>query len=142
MTRQNGFTLIEIMIVVVIIGILAAIAYPNYTDSLMKGRRNQAKACLQEMSQFMERFYTTNLRYDVDTAGNDVALPAGGCRVDGDLDDFYDISFDGAVTARAYTLQAVPQGVQANRDTACGTLTINEVGVRTRSGTADVSACW
>lgn len=142
MSRQKGFTLIEIMIVVVIIGILASIAYPSYIDHLVRSRRNQAKACLQEMSQFMERFYTTNLRYDVDRDGNAVDLPAGGCRIDGDLDSFYEISFSGAVTARAYTLQAVPRGVQASRDVGCGTLTINQVGLRTRSGSADITACW
>ncbi|OYY73391.1 MAG: hypothetical protein B7Y40_09205 [Gammaproteobacteria bacterium 28-57-27] len=141
---SKGFTLIEVMIVVAIIGILAAIAYPSYQEHVINSKRGAAVSCLMEQVQFMERFYTTNLRYDQTTAGVAVALPAGGCRASLETAPAtsYLFSFVAAPTARAYTIQAVPQGRQAARDTSCGTLTINQVGVKTESGTQDVRYCW
>ena len=76
----QGFTLIEVMIVVAVIGILAAIAYPSYQESVTKTRRSAAQGCLVEMAQFMERFYTTNMRYDQTAAGVAVALANPTCR--------------------------------------------------------------
>ena len=76
-TRHTGFTLIEVMIVVAVIGILAAIAYPSYQESVTKTRRSAAQGCLVEMAQFMERFYTTNMRYDQTAAGVAVGEQAG-----------------------------------------------------------------
>jgi type IV pilus assembly protein PilE len=130
--HMAGFTLVELMVVVAIIGILAAIAYPSYTAYLVKARRTAATTCLQQNAQFMERYYTTNLSY--------AGAPAPQI-CDPDLNGFYTISFSGAPTARTYTIQAVPTGRQ--NDGACGTLTLNERGVRTKSGSAASAAdCW
>ncbi|MEW6445753.1 MAG: type IV pilin protein [Pseudomonadota bacterium] len=136
MNRSKGFTLIELMIAVAIVGILAAIAYPSYQDSVRKSRRATAEGCLLELAQWMERYYTTNLRYDQSAAGVAVALPATACR--NDLAEYYAFSLN-AVTATTYSLQAAPQGPQsADR---CGTLGVNQTGVRSSSGD-NVDVCW
>ena len=61
--RNKGFTLIELMIVVVIVGIIVAFAYPNYKDFVDRAKRNEAKAILLEIAQNQERFYLQNNRY-------------------------------------------------------------------------------
>lgn len=138
-SRQGGFTLIELMIVVAVIAILAAIAYPSYQNHMVNTRRAAAAGCMMEAAQFMERFYTTNLRYDQTRTGAAVALPTTQCRTD--LQAFY--TFQVAAAANTYTMQAVPQGQQATRDTKCGTLSVNQAGVKAETGSAaSASECW
>lgn len=66
---QHGFTLVELMITVAIMGILAAVAYPSYREFVAKSRRAQAKTVLLSAQQWMERFYTENFRYDKNSLG-------------------------------------------------------------------------
>ncbi|MFD0727314.1 type IV pilin protein [Lysobacter brunescens] len=138
--RVQGFTLVEMIIVVLIISVLAAIAYPAYQNHVVKTRREAAKGCLLEMQQFMERFYTTNLRYDQTMAGVAVALPQ--CQAGQDVTRHYQVAFDGAATRTAYRLRAVPQGRQATVDTYCGTMSINNQGVKEKTGSETVDYCW
>ena len=144
--RGEGFTLIEVMIVVAVIGILAAIAYPSFIDSVTKSNRAAAKSCLLEHANAMERFYTTNMSYYRDTAGTVLAAPAPlACDTANNMATKYVFSYSVAPTAAApnrYTLQAVPQGVQAVRDTKCGTLTVDQAGTRTNSGSGSLTDCW
>lgn len=135
--RAAGFTLIELMITVAIVAVLMAIAVESYDFAMVKTRRGAAKGCLLQDAQYMERFYTTNFAYDKDTGGNDVELP--GCS--SDVDDYYEVSLQSTAT-KTYKLQAIPQGHQATADAKCGTLTVNQAGQKTVSGTAAVSDCW
>lgn len=146
MRWQKGFTLIELMVVVLIVGILAGIAYPSYRDSVTRTNRNAAQACLASHATHMERFYTTNLRYDQDTAGtamNTAALQALNldCASQQNTGDHYTYSFN-AIARATYTLNATPTGTQATQDAKCGTLRLDQAGTRSVTGTAGVSKCW
>ena len=111
--HQKGFSLIELMIVVVIIAILSTIAYPSYQDNLTRARRADAQAVLMEAAQFMERFYTENNRYDQDTGGTAVAIPAQLAESPRDSGTkFYDIVVQ-AADQSTYTLRATPKNGQA-----------------------------
>ncbi len=146
--EQAGFTLIELMIVVAIIGILSAIAYPSYVESVRKSKRADARAQLLEVAQYMQKFYSQNDRYD--KANNDaataVAIPAALTTVPraGAGNTYYTISFvDGTLSARGYTLQAVPSATMLNDK--CGTFRVNQVGQRTVYNAAagmNAASCW
>ena len=93
-----------------------------------------------EMAQFMERVYASNLRYDQNN-GAATALPAVPCR--SDLAASYLLRFAaGQPTLRTFTVEAVPQGNQAGRDTGCATLTIDQASGKGRTGSAAISDCW
>ncbi len=144
MNRQKAFTLIELMIAVAIVGVLAAVAYPSYQNSVQKSRRADAQAALVELAGFMEQKFTEYNTYNVDldgdstTIGNDEAdeFPFTTSPRSGGA--FYNLSLS-AVGSTTFTLQAVPVsgGPQANDD--CGTMTLNQAGTKTTTGTA---GCW
>jgi type IV pilus assembly protein PilE len=137
LTRQGaeaGFTLIELMITIAIVAILATIAISTYQDQIVKSRRAAAASCLQQSAQFLERFYTTQLSY--------AQAPRPDC--DAEVRAHYaQPSFSTGPAAKTYTLQIVPTGAQLDRDTLCGTLSINQQGVRGEGGTASsADQCW
>ncbi|MBK1852821.1 type IV pilin protein [Marinobacter sp. 1-4A] len=129
MHKHAGFTLIEMIITVAIIGILAAVAFPLYQNQVQQTRRTTAMADLLELNQWMERRYSNS--FDYTTAGT---LPFNQSPQNGTA--FYNISFSGSVTRNSFTLQAVPTGGQASD--VCGTLKIDEQGTRS----ADETDCW
>ena len=132
--RAGGFTLIELMITVAIVAILVSIAVASYEWAMVKSRRGAAQGCLGEAAQYMERFHTSNLRYDQDVDGNAVALPA----CSSDVTPYYDLTLVAAnLAADTFTVQAAPKGRQATAETKCGTMTINQVGTKTPA-----TGCW
>ena len=126
----KGFTLIELMIAVVIIGLLAAIAYPSYTGIIQKTRRQEAQRTLLESSQVMEGFYAMNVNYSGAVTGNKLTI----FTVSEEFSDYYNLT--AVATNSTFTLTATPYGDQANED--CGTLTITQNGTTTPS----TSGCW
>lgn len=136
-----GFSLIELMITVVIVAILAAAALPSYQGAVTKTWRNKAAGCLTEMAQGMERRFTAALSYE-GPAGTPDLLPPNSCTTEDGMAARYAFGFSVTPTANAFTLRAIPQGEQAARDTLCATLTIDQSGVRTASGTGTVALCW
>lgn len=137
MQVKRGFTLIEVMIVVVIVAILASIAYPAYQDSVRKTHRANAEADLVTLANYLDRFYSENFRYDQDRFGNAVSLPFSVSPQDGTVR--YSLGFSAGPTTTTYTLQASPQGPQSN-DT-CGNLTLTNTGAKGASG-GTVAECW
>jgi type IV pilus assembly protein PilE len=134
--RMAGVTLIELMVVMLVVVILGAIAVPSYQNYVMRSNRAAARACLSEVAQFMERYYTTNLTY-VDADPSDM-----NCMSEGNLDRRYTFDVNPAATQSAYRVRAVPIDAQAERDSQCGTLTLNQAGQRTESGSGTVADCW
>jgi len=129
--KQSGFTLVELMITVAIIGILAAIAYPSYQQYVLRANRADAQAIMLENAQFMERYFTTNGTY----AGAD--LPKQQSPESGTAKYTFP---DPAGDATSFLIQAVPAGGYA--DSLCGTLTIDQTGAKTEAGTGALSDCW
>lgn len=149
LARSRGFTLIELMIVVVIIAILAAIAVPTYTRYVTRVHRNAATACLSEYANYMERYYTTNLSY-LSPSGTPITLPTLDCASVSQTGDSYRYSFAAspAPASASYKILATPiaGSAQAARDTTCGTLGIDQSGQRyyqsTLTDQAGLATCW
>lgn len=133
--KVRGFTLIELMVVVAVIAILATIAYPSYRDSVRKARRAQAKADLVEYAALAERFRTANNTYVGFTLPETVSPREDGATAQ------YNLTPAAAFTdANTFTITATPNGGQAAD--RCGTLSLNQAGVKTETGIATLSECW
>lgn len=135
MRRQMGFTLIELMIVVVIIGIIVAVAYPAYNDQVRKARRAEAKSALQQGINRQERHYTNNNTYTTDMT--DLGYSADPFITDKGWYSVTAAACGGATIAQCVELTAVPQKDQTND--SCGTLTFNSRG---QSGASGSGSCW
>lgn len=138
--KDKGFTLIEVMIVVAIIGILSLIAYPAYTDYVRRGQRAEVKSLLLQNAQFLERNMTENNRYDLDSAAAAIVLPFDRSPQEGVAT--YDIIAE-PLTATTYTLNATPIAGQMMEGDDCNIFTLNERGQKGVTGAAlTVGECW
>lgn len=134
---KKGFTLIELMIVIAIVGILAGIAYPTYMDSVAKARRAEAKTSLLDLAQRMERYYSNSHSY---TGATVVSLLGSTTSPDG----WYTISATIPAGGGSYTLTATASDGQKKSDKDCASLAINSVGVKssTKSTGGASTDCW
>jgi type IV pilus assembly protein PilE len=145
MSRQTGVTMIELMIVVAIVGILAMVAYPSYTNYVTKANRAVAHSVLNQVANRQEQFFIDNRTYatsmaQLGYAANPLAVGSDGGPATG-ANVLYNIVI-AAATNRDFTLQAVPQGGHAARDTDCGTLSLNRAGQKGATGTKPAADCW
>jgi len=150
-SKHNGFTLIELMITVVIIGILAAIAYPSYTQYIKQSRRSDAFTALTQLANNLEKFYSQCSAYTTDittTGGVSCTTPTSGPGTLGlgsnqSPNGYYTLSIATGTPPYTITATANPGGVQ-NQDTDCRTLTLDSTGAKTskNSGGTVTTTCW
>ena len=146
-----GFTLMELMITVAIVGILASIALPSYSSYIARSRRADARTQLVQVAQFMQRFYAANDAYNEDRASNGVLtqVPASLTVSPADGTKLYDLAIPaGTLTITSYVIQMVPVAGRAMANDECGTYTLTSTGIRgvTVAGTPGSAAlrdkCW
>lgn len=118
---QAGVTLLELMVALVVLSILAAIAYPSYEGSLRKARRSEAREALSDFAARQEQFFLDNVTYtsNIATLGRSATTENG----------YYVITIPTATTT-TYTLRATAQSPQ-NQDTPCAVMNLTSVGART-----------
>lgn len=145
-TGRRGFTLIELMITVAVVGILAAIAYPSYQNSVTKSRRAEGKSLVLDAAAREERFFAQYNSYTGTVVG------ASGCTGSAcglnysstnSANGYYVLTVP-ANSATTYTLTATAAGTQLANDKNCKTFSIDNLGVKTSTNNADAATtdCW
>lgn len=143
--RQFGVTLIELMVVVAIIAIISAFAYPSYQRYVIKAKRTVAQNALLQIADRQQQFFMDNKRFTADLtdlgflADPHVVDDDGNTTVAGDAQAVYSLSLSN-VTATTWTITAAPLNGQLTRDTYCGSLSITQAGTKGKTGASD--NCW
>lgn len=139
----KGFSLMELLITIAIVGILASIAYPSYQEQVAKSRRTEASGALLSAAQALERYYSANGRYTTTAAGSTLPsvfltkVPENGTA-------YYTVA-SSAASANAFTLKASRAGVMASD--SCGDFTLDETGSlavtdKPAGSSKTISGCW
>jgi len=145
--NNSGFTLIEIMIGIAIVGILAAIAVPSYLKIVARSNRAAAQAQLLQAAQYMQRFYAANDSYLSDRTGNktvDQVMPASlQSAPQGGTVLLYQLDWvNYAPSQSTFTLAMVPVAGQSMANDPCGSFTITQTGLKGVTGSWTVAQCW
>lgn len=131
MKQQKGFTLVELMVVVVIIGILSAIAFPSYNAYVNDARRSDAKVALSKIADRQERYYLQNGTYTTSLAAINMSTTSD--------EGFYALTVPSA-DGSGFTATATAQG-DAAKDSDCTSLSLSSTGAKTATGAAPAE-CW
>jgi type IV pilus assembly protein PilE len=144
-SSQLGVTLIELMVVVAIVAILSAFAYPSYDRYVIKTKRSVAQSALLQVADRQQQFFMDNKRFAADLTN--LGFPAnpyvlnddGASTVAGDTQAVYSVSLSN-VTATTWTATAAPLQGQLSRDSYCGSLSLTQAGAKGKTGSSD--KCW
>jgi type IV pilus assembly protein PilE len=137
MRAQRGFTLLELMVVVIIIGILVAVALPSYRQYIVRTHRTDAKSALLDLAGRQERYFYSNNAYATSLSDLGSSNSAAG--------EYYTLSIDTPAGASStnYVLTATAQGTQQRDDALCQTLALNRAGQFSSTGsTTNDPKCW
>ena len=142
--RQNGFTLIELMITVAIIGILSAVAYPAYTQYIVRANRSAAQSFMATVGNKQEQAMLNARSYFSVAAGTPPQWTAASTVVPAEVANNYTVTVAAAnaSTPPSYTVTATPTAAQASKDSKCNGLTLTNTGAKGITGSATVAECW
>lgn len=147
--KQNGFTLIELMIVIAIIGIIAGIGYPAYTQKMIEVKRSEALVALQKIAQMQEEYFSRNSSYadELITLGynkNKIESETGIYKVS--IEDTEPSNCDGnnSNPCLGYTLVAKPESKAQKKDEDCASIRLDHLGRKTAKNkkNKDSKECW
>ena len=132
--RIKGFTLLELLIVVAIAGILASVAYPQYTEYVKRAARSDAMVLLLDAANKQEQYYADNRSYADDLSLINVPSKSEN--------GYFTITVEVPDTGTSFTITATAASGTVASDTACTTFTITDTGIKGSTGTSDTDDCW
>ncbi|KID58368.1 fimbrial protein [Pseudoalteromonas luteoviolacea] len=127
-----GFSLIELVIVVAIVGVLASLAYPNYSSYIKRGARADAMTILLDAANKQEQYFVDNREYASNLS--DIGVPSTS------ENGYFNITV--ALSNGGYTLTATAANGPVKGDLECTSLSVNNLGIKTVTGTATADHCW
>ncbi|RZM85227.1 prepilin-type cleavage/methylation domain-containing protein [Pseudoalteromonas rubra] len=131
---EQGFTLVEMMITIAILGILASIAYPSYSEYVRRAARAEAAATLLDAANKQEQYFVDNRQYASTLA--ELGLPTTT------ENDYFSLQIALGDDLNSFVVTATATGGPLADDTECTTLTINNLNIRGSTGTLAADRCW